>query len=373
MLFMPESATVQSKKFPRAGLPARGNVVKKVPTMKNAERFVRFLAGDNAVDRAPIIEWATWWNETKDNWFAAGLKKMDNEALCTYWKHDPLKQFWLPTLDAGCPQPAHHGAGLIEDEAGYEAIRPHILTDQLLESIERTVAEYARAHADDDIAYWFSLDGFFWYPRKLFGIENHLYAFYDEPELMTRMNSDLCAYHKKCLNILYKYINPAFMTFGEDMSYNLGPMLSKDMYDAFMLPYYKELIPIIQAHGTRVLIDTDGQVEPLIPWFLEGGIEGILPLERMAGVDVNRIRKSYPDLIMIGGFDKMTMKNGEAAMRAEFERIRPAICSGRYIPSVDHQTPPDVTLENYAIYRRLLGEYVVCAGKTMGAAVGVSS
>lgn len=333
--------------------------------MKNAERFARLLSG-KAVDRAPIIEWATWWDKTKENWFREGLPPMDNERLCAHWGHDPLKQFWLPTLDEGCPQPAHHGAGLIEGEAGYDAILPHILTDSLLERIEEAVAGYAKAHAGEDIAYWFSLDGFFWYPRKLFGIENHLFAFYDEPALMARMNSDLCSYHKKCLDILFRYIKPAFMTFGEDMSYNLGPMLSKDMYDRFMLPYYKELVPLVKAHGTRVLIDTDGQVEPLIPWFLEGGIEGILPLERMAGVDVNRIRQSYPDLIMIGGFDKMVMKNGEDAMRAEFERILPAIRSGRYIPSVDHQTPPDVSLENYAVFRRLLGEYAGYAGRNAG-------
>ena len=50
----------------------------------------------------------------------------------------------------------------------------------------------------------------------------------------------------------------------------------------------------------------------------------------------------------------MVMKHGEEAMRAEFERILPAIKSGRYIPSVDHQTPPDVSVENYRVYVRLL-------------------
>jgi len=98
-------------------------------------------------------------------------------------------------------------------------------------------------------------------------------------------------------------------------------------------------------------------VEPLIPWFYEGGIQGILPLERMAGVDVNRIRETYPELLMIGGYDKTIMHLGEEAMRKEFERLLPAIRSGRYIPSVDHQTPPDVTMENYAIYMKLLREY----------------
>ena len=331
--------------------------------MRNTERFARLLAGDTAIDRTPVIEWASWWDLTYKNWFQQGLPQMSPEELNVYWGHDPLKQFWLPVIEEGCPQPDHFGGPIIEDEEDYKRVHKYLFTDRLLEQIDKNVGDYARAHADEDIAYWFSLDGFFWFPRRLFGIEGHLLAFYDYPELMLEINRDLCEFHKKCLKVLFSHIKPLFMTFGEDMSYNLGPMLSKECYDEFMLPFYKELVPLIKAGGTRVLIDTDGQVEPLIPWFLEGGIEGILPLERMAGVDVNRIRENYPELIMIGGYDKTVMHKGEAAIRAEFERILPAIRSGRYIPSVDHQTPPAVSVEDYKLYMSILREYSQKIGK----------
>ena len=331
--------------------------------MRNTERFARLLAGDTAIDRTPVIEWASWWDLTYKNWFQQGLPQMSPEKLNVYWGHDPLKQFWLPVIEEGCPQPDHFGGPIIEDEEDYKRVHKYLFTDRLLEQIDKNVGDYARAHADEDIAYWFSLDGFFWFPRRLFGIEGHLLAFYDYPELMLEINRDLCEFHKKCLKVLFSHIKPLFMTFGEDMSYNLGPMLSKECYDEFMLPFYKELVPLIKAGGTKVLIDTDGQVEPLIPWFLEGGIEGILPLERMAGVDVNRIREKYPELIMIGGYDKTVMHKGEAAIRAEFERILPAIRSGRYIPSVDHQTPPAVSVEDYRLYLSLLREYSQKIGK----------
>ena len=36
----------------------------------------------------------------------------------------------------------------------------------------------------------------------------------------------------------------------------------------------------------------------------------------------------------------------------------PVMQSGGYIPSVDHQTPPEVSLENYKIYVKLFKEYV---------------
>jgi hypothetical protein len=54
----------------------------------------------------------------------------------------------------------------------------------------------------------------------------------------------------------------------------------------------------------------------------------------------------------------MTMNRGEAALRAEFERLVPLMKTGGFIPSVDHQTPPGVSLEEYSVYLRLLKEYM---------------
>ena len=83
----------------------------------------------------------------------------------------------------------------------------------------------------------------------------------------------------------------------------------------------------------------------------------MLPLERQAGVDGMRLREQFPQLCIIGHYDKMVMNKGEAAMRAEFERLRPLMKTGGFIPSVDHQTPPRVSLEEYRTYLRLFAEY----------------
>ena len=95
----------------------------------------------------------------------------------------------------------------------------------------------------------------------------------------------------------------------------------------------------------------------MVPWLLREGIRGVLPLERQAGVDGMDLRRAFPHVCLVGHFNKMVMDKGEAAMRAEFERLMPLMRSGGFIPSVDHQTPPHVTLDQYRLYRRLLDEY----------------
>jgi uroporphyrinogen-III decarboxylase len=150
---------------------------------------------------------------------------------------------------------------------------------------------------------------------------------------------------------------PAFVTIAEDMSYNHGPMISEAMFDEFLLPYYAKVIPALRELGVVPVMDSDGDVSCMIPWLERAGISGVLPLERNAGVDGMAIRRAHPGFVLVGHFDKMTMARGEAAMRAEFERLVPLMRSGRFIPGVDHQTPPGVSLDQYRTYLRLLEEY----------------
>jgi uroporphyrinogen-III decarboxylase len=220
-----------------------------------------------------------------------------------------------------------------------------------------TMAAWSAIHKNGDMAIWFWVEGFFWFPRRLLGIEQHLYTFYDNPDLMHMINKDIMQYNLRVIKDICQYCKPSFVLFGEDLSYNHGPMLSKKCFDEFLSPYYREIIPEIKKLGIVPFIDSDGDVATCIPWFREVGIEGIGPLERMAGVDVVQIRKDHPNFRLIGGFDKTIMHLGEDAMRKEFERLLPVMKQGGYLLSVDHQTPPEVSLDDYRLYLSLLKEY----------------
>ncbi|MDT8390456.1 MAG: uroporphyrinogen decarboxylase family protein [Lentisphaeria bacterium] len=325
--------------------------------MTHVERFNAVMNGQ-PVDRYPRIEWAGYWDKTLERWYDEGLPRelTDRQAIREYLGLDPYTQFWMGPRGPRTPRAPSHGAGILKTEAEYDRLLPTLyqVPDFTHERFQTAALEQAKG----DRVVWISLDGFFWYPRALFGIEHHLFAFYDQPDLMKRVNRDLLAFNLKALEEFCETVCvPQFMTLAEDMSYNHGPMLSKELFDDFLAPYYQPLVTALKERGIRVFVDSDGDVEPLIPWLKEVGVEGILPLERMAGVDVADIRRHHPEWLMIGAYDKMVMKNGEAAMRAEFERLLPTLRGGGFIPSVDHQTPPDVSLENYRVYLRLLEEY----------------
>ena len=142
------------------------------------------------VDRLPIIEWAGWWGETLQRWYAEGLPATltDRYEVCRYFGLDVYWQDWISPRKRTCPPAPSHGAPIIHTLADYEALRPH-----LYPSVDELAARWPgweRAANGDDVL-WFTLEGFFWFARTLLGIEPHLYAFYDQPALLHRINADL--------------------------------------------------------------------------------------------------------------------------------------------------------------------------------------
>ena len=272
--------------------------------------------------------------------------------IAQYFGLDPYQQFWFSPTD---PNLANHVAGLVADMDDYRRIRPHIFPSHA--AAIAGMAPWAQRQRNGDVVVWCTIEGFFWFLRTLLGFSRLMLAFYRRPELLHAINNDLLEYNLALLERVFGVCVPTFVTIAEDMSYNQGPMISEQMFASFFAPYYRRLVPRLQERGIPLFVDTDGDVTLLVPWLQDLGVTGVLPLERQAGVDALRLRAQFPRLCMIGHFDKMTMSRGEPAMRAEFERLMPLLKTGGFIPSVDHQTPPDVSLEQYRCYLRLLEEY----------------
>ncbi len=330
--------------------------------MTTRERFRRALAFE-AVDQLPAMEWICWWDQTLERWAGEGMPpKLGREDLLRWFGLEVHEWVWQsPRWRIPRAPGRARSQGVIDSEADYDRLVAPIFVNP---EVDRPRLErIAVAQERGEVALWLQFDGFFWFPREIFGVEPHLFAFYDQPELMSCMNTDLCRYNLACLKQVLQILTPDVMTFAEDLSYNHGPMLSREQFETFIAPYYHQIVPLAKSHGVIPMVDTDGDVTPVIPWLQAAGIEGCLPLERMAGVDVAAIRRDHPRWRMIGGFDKTVMHLGEAAIRAEFERLLPVMRSGGYIPTTDHQTPPGVSLDDFRTYVRLLQEYCRKAGR----------
>lgn len=119
-----------------------------------------------------------------------------------------------------------------------------------------------------------------------------------------------------------------------------------------MIPRYRRITDLAQSKGIDLnFVDCDGNVEELIPLWLESGISGIYPMEVAAGMDVVKLRSEYDkDLLMTGGIDKRVLAQDRKSIDAELEAKIPLTEKGGYIPHIDHAIPHDVPYENFAYY-----------------------
>lgn len=328
--------------------------------MNHVERF-RAVMDFQPVDRLPRWEWAMWWDQTIAAWRAQGLPaELDTVFdIAAYFDLDPYQQFWFSTTESTIEAKQHHVEGIVSNLDDYVGALPHLFPDH--RAAIDAMRPWAARQAKGDAVVWCTLEGFFWFPRTLMGMEKLVYAFYDQPELIHRINDDLCRFNLGLIEQFFEACPPTFVTIAEDVSYNHGPMISQGHFEEFMRPYYRRMLAPLLDRGIRVIVDTDGDVTQLVPWLTGVGVDGVLPLERQAGVDGAAIRRLYPRVRLVGHFDKMVMSRGERAIRGEFERLMPLMRAGGFIPSVDHQTPPHVTLDQYRLYRRLLDEYTAKA------------
>jgi uroporphyrinogen decarboxylase-like protein len=324
--------------------------------MNHVERF-RAVMNFEPVDRLPRWEWAMWWDKTIARWHIEGLPKnlTDIFEIHDYFGLDPYKQFWFSTTKPTIEAAQHHVEGVVSSMDDYLRVKESFFPDHS-KAIEGMEA-WQKRQAEGDAVVWITLEGFFWFPRTLMGFVKLMYAFIEDPELLHAMNKDLLEFNMGLLDQIEKACVPTFITIAEDMSYNNGPMIGENLFDQYIVPYYEPLLARVKEMNALTIVDTDGDVTAMVPWLEKVGVEGVLPLERQAGVDGMKLREQFPNFTLVGHYNKMVMPQGEMAMRQEFERLVPLMKTGGFIPSVDHQTPPGVSLDQYRIYRTLLDEY----------------
>jgi uroporphyrinogen decarboxylase len=199
--------------------------------------------------------------------------------------------------------------------------------------------------------------GLFGTVRHLLGFEQLMLAYYDTPELIHAIGEHWVDMHTALLERITASAGIDAIYFWEDMAYRNGPIIGPKIFREFMSPYYERVIDCARSLGVEAFeVDTDGNIDVLIPLFLEVGVNALLPFEVQAGMDIREVRKKYEKKLVIeGGLDKRQLAFDFNAIRQEVEsKVPPLLREGGYFPALDHLVPPDVPLENFEFFLKLV-------------------
>jgi len=201
-----------------------------------------------------------------------------------------------------------------------------------------------------------NIRGPFWWTRDMIGLKGLAIKIHMDSELVKEIMEFSAEFHVEALERCLEDVEVDYVIMSEDMAYKKGPMIGPRTVEKFMKSPYRRIVRFFRSHGVKIIgIDSDGNVEPLIPFWLDLGINCITPCEVAAGMDVVKLGEKYPELVMIGGIDKRELaKDKESIRREVMRKVPPLIERKGYFPGVDHAVPPDVPLENYRYFVSLL-------------------
>ncbi|MBP7690642.1 MAG: hypothetical protein KA764_01925 [Anaerolineales bacterium] len=128
-------------------------------------------------------------------------------------------------------------------------------------------------------------------------------------------------------------------------------LISRAMWRKYVRPRHEKLIAVARAFGKKVMYHTDGAVRPLIPEFIDMGVDVLNPLQPNAkDMAPSSIKAEFGDrLAFHGGIDIVdTLRVGTPAeVAAEVQdRVSRLGAGGGYILCSSHHIQADSPLEN---------------------------
>ena len=361
--------------------------------MNPRERFLACNRFQN-VDYAPFVEIAAW-GQTYERWLAEGMPKDANTNFNTLrgneyfgfeqWEYIPINVGMIPTFQYEVIEEderiiVFRGADGITHRALKEgqARGTRASMDQYIEFPVKNRADFEGIKKRYDpqnparyprnwgelVETWKTRDyplaltgiggfGFYSMLRRWMGTEKACTIFYDDLALAEEMLDFLTDFFIETTQRALDEVEVDWYNYFEDFAFKTGPLISPQLFKEFLLPRYSHINDYLRKNGVDIIsLDSDGNIEALLPMIIDSGINHICPLEQAAGMDAVKIRKQYGTaLALLGGIDKRELAKGKKEIEKELLRQMPYLLeTGGYIPTVDHSIPPDVSYANFTYY-----------------------
>lgn len=138
---------------------------------------------------------------------------------------------------------------------------------------------------------------------------------------------------------------------GDDVAYNSGPMISPAMFEDIFVGPLNRVMGAYKEMGLMVIKHTDGNIMPLIDYFINSGIDCLDPIDPIAGMNLEYIKKTFGDRICIKGnvdcANTLVFGTPEETIEETKNCIRIAAPGGGYILSSSNSIHSSVKPENY--------------------------
>ncbi len=344
-------------------------------TLTSQERVRRMFARQDH-DRVPRHD--SFWPETLERWKTEGLIGWEREVLdllesdfaCVDWlwpvpfpgteqvleetadtkvvrdAHGQLVRYWR--FKSGTPE--HLGFDCDTREKWETVYKPALLAKGLQVDVPAAVRDYRRGRENGKWTYLAGVETFE-QARKTLGDEYTMMAMAEDPEWIrdvSRTYTDIMLMNQDA--VMATGIQPDCLWIYGDMAFKTATFCSPAMYRELIWPDHKRLADWAHAHRMKFIYHTDGDVNGVIPMYIEAGFDCFHPIESKANMDIRNLCPKYGDkLAFFGNIDVMIMKDNDLERLEEeiVSKFAAGMQKKGYVYHSDHSVPPQVTWKTY--------------------------
>jgi uroporphyrinogen decarboxylase len=195
----------------------------------------------------------------------------------------------------------------------------------------------------------------------LMGLQLFSYAIHDAADDLGRLlqrqgeNSALIARVAAELKLC-----PLFFI-GDDIAYKNKLMFSPSLLRRTFIPMLEAMCRPLNAAGIKVIYHSDGDLTPIVDDLVEAGVDGLNPIEPIAGMDIGFLKRKYRGrLILVGNVDcsqVLPLGTPEDIERAVKECLRAAAPGGGHFIGSSSEVTPSTPLENVLAFYGAIHEW----------------
>jgi hypothetical protein len=385
--------------------------------MTNRELFHATMAGDNGGD---LLHFEQAFTVPYRKWYREGLPEhVRNAVWCELseyenlydhfnvsgWLMSNIEQFCVPGFEEKTVE-SGEGRNIVTDKNGntrmqisdesyrnedgsvtgsppqelgfliakpedYITYRPLYTGNAAMRIDTGRLAEEGRAYrGQNDFISALFVHGPFAFLRELMGTVNAMTLPYEEPGLAALILRDHLQTCMEASQEVIRAIRPDCGFVWEDCCGSSGPFVSPAVFDGQFAWWYREWKEYLRSMGVKwIVLDSDGDVSPLVKRWYDAGVDCLHPWEVNA-VDMLKFAHEYPDFCMMGGIYKHIFEPGSPSQVGRFrsDDVRQAIDDelkrvvepmrrrGKYIPSLDHAANQATHYYDYRYYCDVLRE-----------------
>ena len=197
--------------------------------------------------------------------------------------------------------------------------------------------------------------------REILGYENCLVAMMIEEQHFADLLDRVVDYNLELARIARERYAMPIVAMTDDIANETGLLFSPEVYFRLIAPRFRRVVQGYKSLGYLTIKHSDGDIRPVIDWWLDSGVDCIDPVDPAAGLDLGDFKKRYGHRACLKGNVNCTGPLADGPAAAVESEVRQCIEKGApgggFILSSSNTIHSGVKPGNYTVMLAALRRY----------------